>query len=149
MGLWTSFWTTLRISFFSCKNGNNTYSAKLLWEFKSTAWCSNFISFSSREQHMMLCPGGIKNQRVYLESWRIGREPERYGFFFLLVMVSEEIQTYFLSFKQPKKMVQLGDGKSNLNTICKPNFQAEFESNTKQNSILLLEDYLLSTIIRH
>ena len=64
-------------------------------------------------------------------------------------MVSEEIQTYFLSFKQPKKMVQLGDGKFNLNTICKPNFQAEFENNTTQNSILLLEDYLLNTIIGH
>lgn len=64
-------------------------------------------------------------------------------FFFL---VSEEVQSYFLSFKQPKTTVQPEDGESHLNTVWASYFQAEFENRTKQNSVLVLEDHLLNAV---
>lgn len=60
----------------------------------------------------------------------------------LSVMVSEEIQTYFLNFTHRR-------WKSDLNTVCTSYFQAELENNTKQNSILILENCLLNTDLGH
>ena len=57
-------------------------------------------------------------------------------------MVSEEIQTYFLSFTHRR-------WKSDLNTVCTSYFQADFENNTKQNPILVLESCLLNTVLGH
>lgn len=39
----------------------------------------------------------------------------------------------------------LGDGNSNLNTVCKSYFQADVQSITKRSSVLALEDDLLAT----
>lgn len=46
-------------------------------------------------------------------------------FLSLSAVVSEEIQACLLGFRQLETKIQLGGGKSNLNTVCNFYFQAE------------------------
>ena len=51
-------------------------------------------------------------------------------------MVSEEVQSYFLSFKQPHRTVQLGNGESHLNTVWNLIYRQNSKTGQKKTPFL-------------
>lgn len=123
-------------------------SQRLLWGLKCNSAFRRYRRLFPRAGRTVTSRSHRK-QKPVARGLKGGKEPERCGCYcllFLTVMASEEIETCFLSFRQPEDTGPLGDGKPNLNTLGKSYFQAGVQSSTNQNSVLALEGHLLATV---